>query len=83
MSDRHRDASSTSSWSCGASSSLTTSFRRTRGCCEQIRINDYTVVLNQPFVGDRISRLGLYTFHNNVVWFDEVGADQDMCGPVC
>lgn len=38
----------------------------------KVRINDYTVVLNAPFNGTNIKRIGLYTYHANTVWFDEV-----------
>lgn len=38
----------------------------------KMRLDDHTVVLDAPFVGTKISRIGLYTFHQNVVWFDEV-----------
>lgn len=38
----------------------------------KVRIDDYTVALDQPFNGSRISRIGLYTYHQAVVWFDEI-----------
>ncbi len=40
--------------------------------CAQVRVDDYTVVLDAPFNGTRISRIGLYSFQQNLVWFDEV-----------
>lgn len=38
----------------------------------QLRIDDITVVLDAPFNGTAIRRLGLYVLEAGVAWFDEV-----------
>jgi hypothetical protein len=46
----------------------------------KVRLDDVTVALEQPFVGDGVTRVGLYVLGRTTAWFDEVyaGADDSL-----